>query len=317
VSLRAWLGGSTGDLDALLGALAGRTPSADPRRLLAFARLHGVLGLTLVRAPSLAASEAGPDAAEIRRAEIARAARVRRHAAFVTERLGAYGIDAILVGGIDFADALHDDPRLRPVSAVEVLVPRERWADAATVLTASGHAETPARLPPRVPATRRLRAGDLAVTVSWNLVSERHRGHASVEHVHLAPGPAARLVIVAALAAYRHWFDRLFLLVDLAGAAARVVSPEDVRALQLLVDRTGTGVAVDAGLALVHRLLGEHGAEGLRRRIFGTSTAAIPETAVLDARRALAAAHLRLPSPARLRLGRWLRRARPLPAART
>ncbi len=306
------------------------TPAA-LRRLLARARVHGVLGLALARLPELATVDGKlvDDVEQIRRAEIARSARVRRHTAFVVERLAVYGIPSTIVAGVDFADALHADPRQRPTSAVEILVAREHWRDAATVLLASGHIEptaTPARrLFPRagVVGNHVLRSGDdapIAVTLSWNLVADpRFRGHASVERVHLDDGglgAPGRVVIAATLAAYRHRFDRLFLLTDLQRAAGMISSDDDLRALQRLADRTGTGVAVDAGLALVMRVLCDRSAEELRRRLFGTPSAAIPEAAVHDAARALGAGHSRLISPARLRLGRWLRHARPVDAAR-
>jgi hypothetical protein len=300
-------------------------------RLLAIARVHGVLGIILarLRPASLAHSEAWNLARRAWKGEVVQSMRVRRHAKDIQRTLSHVGIPAVILKGPDFADHLYPDPHLRPTLDVDVLVPRHRWADAGAMLEATGHTEKPGQPGPFL-ATGLLSertwlfplpGGDIEVDLHWSLVHlPEFRKQASVDYWNLdwrwlpdGTGEltsASRFVIAAVHALYHHQFDRLLLLIDLQLAGRSIPSAPDQQAVRVMMERTNAHLAVNVALQVTARFLGDPAIEHLRQVLFwGLSNPRdIPEGVWEDARRNLRSVRNDFLAPGRQRIRDWLLR---------
>src|SRR5438046_3168699 len=110
-------------------------------RLLAIARIHGVLGLVLSRGGNVdtGAGEVWQRVHRAWKGQVIHSVRIREHARMLLQQLEEAGIRAVQIKGPDFADHLYENPRLRPTLDVDLLVPREDWNKAIQVLLKIGH----------------------------------------------------------------------------------------------------------------------------------------------------------------------------------
>jgi hypothetical protein len=306
--------------------LADLDPDAT-HRLLAIARVHGVLGLVLhkLRACPPAHRTIWDIAQRAWKGEVVQSMRVRRHARNVLATMRYGGVPAVLVKGPDFADHLFADPQMRPTLDVDVLVPPERWTDAVTLLEATGH--TPKRdqpnmlLPTGVVGERSwlypLAGTQVEVDLHWNLVHlPFFRPQASVDYWNLdwrwgvdgqgELNAASRLVIAAVHAVYHHQFDRLALLTDLQLACRKIAGRSDEQALRAVMERTHTHLALDVALQVAGRFLEDPEIERRRAILFEGLAKKLPAGLFADARRNLRCIRTHFLVPGRRRIREWL-----------
>jgi hypothetical protein len=335
---------------ATLWRLASPGRSAEPipqiapevlHRMLAIARLQGVLGLVLERVGVLEVRypKVWDNARRAWNGQVVQSMRVRRHAQKVLFDLAAVGIPAVSIKGIDFADHLYEQPRLRPTLDVDVLVARERWQDAAIFLEATGHSEKnpqpPIFLPSGVLSERTwVYKSTLAMEVDlhWSLVHfPFFRRQCSVGYWELdrqwpedlaAPAPltaASRLLIAVVHAVYHHQFERLLELVDIVQAARKINTLVDLQQTRALVERTGAGLAVDLALQVTARYLEDPSMDALRQRLFALPNertyGPVPEAIFEHVRSNLCSITSHFNAPGRKAIREWLlaQPARPEP----
>lgn len=297
-------------------------------RVLAMARIHGVLGIVLSQGGDIAAGT-GTTWDNIRRAwkgQMIHSLRVRQHAKAVLEQLNHRGIAAVLFKGPDFADHLYPDPRVRPTLDVDILVPREQWVQALGVLAAMGHQEKPDQ--PDVVTklgiiSQRtwvfpLPGTAIEVDMHWSLVHFPYfRRQAAVDYWNLdwqwlaggqgALTPASRLVIAAVHAVYHHQFDRLLQLVDVQKACAKIATDIERQKVRVLAQRTGTTLALDVALQVTARFLSDPEVERLRKTLWGESLPwRLPEGLFEDARSNLRSIRTSHFTPGAERIRQWL-----------
>jgi hypothetical protein len=310
-----------------------RMPPDSFRRMLAMARIQGVLGIILekLRSQPPACPEAWKDAQRVWQMEIVRSMRVRHHGRQVMASLWKAGIPAVIFKGRDFADNLYPQPNLRPTLDVDVLVPRDRWLDAARLLEATGHVEKrqqpPMFLDSGVVSERTWlypSNSNVEVDLHWSLVHfPFFRRHAAVEYWNLdwnwAPAPSgqvaqgslspgSRLIVAAVHAVYHHQFDRLLLLTDIQGACRQIKDGVDEQRVRGLMERTGTSLALDVALQVTARFLNDPLIEQLRHTLFAGPALKrmIPEPLFVDARQNLRSIKTDFNTPGRYRIREWL-----------
>jgi hypothetical protein len=307
-------------------------------RLLAMARVHGVLGLVLHKLRACPPAHLGTwDIAQRAwRGEVVQSMRVRRHAEEVLRTLGYAGIPATIIKGPDFADHLFPEPRLRPTLDVDVLVPRNRWRDAICMLEATGHQEKAGQPGPFLPTgvlsertwVYPLAGAEIEVDLHWSLVHfPFFRRQASVEYWNLdwrwqpdGKGEltaASRLIIAIVHALYHHQFERLLQLVDIQQACRQIQSEADRQAVRALMERTGATVALDLSLQVTARFLADRQVEDLRQILLEGPFVplVVPDGLLADARKNLRTIRTHYIMPSRRRIREWLMRqpVRPLP----
>jgi hypothetical protein len=300
--------------------------SDELHRILAIARIHGVLGLVLAQATDIS-SGTGTTWEHVRRAwkgEVVQSLRVRYHAQSVLDQLRQHGISAVQFKGPDFADHLYPDPRLRPTLDVDMLVPREQWTAAIRALEAMGHKEKPGQPHPVVShglISQRtwvfpLPGAPIEVDLHWSLVhfpyfrKQAAIGYWDLDWQWLPDGrgvltPASRLIIAAVHAIYHHQFDRLLQLVDLQKACAQVTSAAEQQKARALAERTGTKLALDVALQVTARLFDDAAVERFRQKLLGAALS-IPLGLLQDARANLRTIHTSYVSPGAKRIRQWL-----------
>ncbi len=298
-------------------------------RMLAMARVHGVLGMVLTKL-----RDAPPPYAKTweiaRRAwkgEVVQSMRVRHHAQRVMQALRQCGIPAAIIKGPDFADHLFTDPRMRPTLDVDVLVPRDRWMEAATQLRAHGHKEKAGQPGPFLPTgvlSERTwvfsAAGtDIEVDLHWSLVHfPFFRKQASVDYWNLdwqwqSDGKgeltaASRLVIAVVHALYHHQFERLLQLCDIQRACRQIGDTSDRQRVRALAERTGTSLALNVALQVTARFLEDPEIDRLRQMMLDgpENRWTIPRGLFDDARNNLRRIRTHFLTPGRRRIREWL-----------
>ena len=261
-------------------------------RMLAFARVHGILGIVFDKLKGL-----GPHYPEVWRiatrswrGEYVRTLRIRRHAEQILRAFSTSGIPAVILKGSDFADNLYPNPTLRTTRDVDILVPSDRWEDGIATLRAMGHTKKGRQPNMSVfPATtgqgswRSPPPAKNAVELHWNLICAKGwRQRASVEFAHLEKeilpsglmvlSRASRFLVAALHPVFHHQFDRIILLSDVR-QACRHVGPDDVPRIISVMGATGTGPAVDISLAITSRMLDDPAIEQLRQKLSDGSNA--------------------------------------------
>ena len=304
------------------------------RRMLAIARIQGVLGIVTQKLAGQAphAPDVWEAAQRCWRAETVQSIRIRQHTKILMRAFAQANIPAVAIKGIDFVDHLYPNPRLRPTMDVDVIVPREAWQQATQVLESTGHEEKRDQ-PPMEFFTGTLgerswvwrTAPRVEIDLHWNLINfptlrrrssmefkdlDWERSH-TPEGPALKATPATRLVIAASHAFHHHQFDHLLLLVDLQQACRGITNPAAVTAIGAMIDRTQIRPAVDASLAVAAAFLKDSHIDSIRREIARTSRgnppAEIPPYVLQDARKSLCTIRNHFNAPHRLRLRNWLR----------
>lgn len=259
-------------------------------RVMSIARIHGVLGIVLSKGGDIE-SGVGVTWENIRRAwkrQLMHSLRIRHHAQYLLDQFKQKGIPAVIFKGIDFADHLYLDPRLRPMTDVDILIPRDHWFDAVKALESIGHKE---KLNQSKPIVREgifsertwiypLPGILIEVDLHWSLVHfpELRRqvglGYWDLDWKWLPGGhgeltPASRLVIAAIHVVYHHQFDRLIQLVDVQNACAKVATDVDQQNVRALAERTGAKLAIDIAMRLTACFLNDPAVERLRQILIG------------------------------------------------
>jgi len=174
------------------GAISTQPSRSLMRRLLAIARVHGVLGIVVEKLHDL--KPKFPDVWEVSQrslhAQVAQSIRVRRHGQKALASLSAANVPAVLLKGVDFADALYPNAHLKPTFDVDVLVPRDRWDDAIIALENCGHVEKMNQAPMAYAAgllgeRSWIYPGPpvIEVDLHWNLIDlPSYRKQASIEY---------------------------------------------------------------------------------------------------------------------------------------
>jgi hypothetical protein len=267
---------------ALLAALArpeGASEHAAIRpaavgRLLDLAQYHGVL-------PVVMANLATADTGDLDKARAAVDTAVgfsmllRHRGQAVSDELARRGVPHVILKGASFADRLYDPPSLRTFTDVDLLVPREAWAEASDALTGMGlvaresagrkHADAYGEQTFSDPAQP-----TVSIELHWNLVnSPTVRRRVGVTFEDLRGGttaqlsPASLLLIAAVHAATSHSFNRLTTLCDARQVVRGCAGAIDADELQDLLDRTGADVAGGTLLVLLSRVYDSSGAREL------------------------------------------------------
>jgi hypothetical protein len=300
-------------------------------RMLAIARVHGVLGIVLskLRESPPPHAETWNIAQRAWKGEVVQSMRVRRHGHELMRAMSSGGIPAVIVKGPDFADHLFSDPKLRPSLDVDVLVPRDRWIEAAKVLQTIGHKEKPGQPGPFLPTgvlSERTwifpSAGvDIEVDLHWSMVHfPFFRQQASVEYWnldwHWQPGgkgeltAASRLVIAVVHALYHHQFEKLSQLCDIQLACRKITSDTDRLTVRALAERTGTCMALNVALQVTSRFLEDPEVERLRQMLLDGPGQrwTIPQGLFDDARKNLRQIRMHYMTPGRRRIREWMLR---------
>ena len=220
--------------------------------VLAAAKQHAVLGATL---RSAAAWGVGRDAAAahvLRRSEgdhlrdVGRTLGLRHVAHQATAALARAGLPCCLLKGEDFAARLYPTPALRPYRDVDLLTPRETFADADRVIQSLGFVPL---MPRRKYAAEQY--GQISyhaqgpeqwsLELHWNLINspaQRQQCSLTWDDLDLEPAtpgsvqrlsPASLLVLASVHACLGHRFDSLQQLCDLrqiCRGVAGAVEPE-------------------------------------------------------------------------------------------
>ncbi len=221
-------------------------------------------------------------AALLARASLTMALRVQLRE--IIAALAVKHLPAVVLKGADFADRLYPRPHLRPFTDIDVLVPREAFADAARLMADLGY--SPGKMSMKHAdgyGERSWRRPDKpggAVEVHWNLVnSPAVRRGVSVGYEDLAllppdgdqrlprPTAASMLLIAAVHGATSHAFDRLGLLCDIRQAARGRAGAIDCAWLAEAHASTGASLALSVALDLAGRLLADESCAALRRRL--------------------------------------------------
>ncbi len=274
------------------GADAPCLSPAQWKQLFDLARVHGVLGILLhnLGSPCAANHESWRAAEQLWQAKLSKSLLLRNYGLELVDSFAAAGIPAATFKGADFADRLYPWPGLRAMCDIDVLIPRDRWIEAGSVLQKLGYVRevVPAmRFPASEYGEESWRLGSnpaIECDLHWNLINHpSQRRRASIEFADLDwevdgqsglvtshATPASRLIIAGAHAAITHQFDRLLLLCDLR-EACRQLTEIDVAKLRKLFDRTGTRAATDVALAVSARVLNDPSAADVRHRL-GTRT---------------------------------------------
>ncbi|MCE9547739.1 MAG: nucleotidyltransferase family protein [Planctomycetia bacterium] len=299
-------------------------------QLLEMASAHGVLGIVMQNlAPhrSLVPPDAWQLAERRWRADLVKSMWLRQFEKRLLDAMWDAGVPAVTIKGTDFADYLYPQPVLRPTRDIDLLLLKEHWQQAGAILESLGYDATETGPNSRYTAEQygeqtwqHRQRPEISCELHWNLIrSPSLRGRASVGYHDLvqlnwSPSdtrppftPAARLVIAAVHGAFGHQFDRLLLLCDVREACRVVVAQGDSAELVDLVALSGTGAAVDVGVAMVARLFKDTAAKDIRGRL-GRKTSHWIDRHLLSAKLlAQAAPHT---GPVRRTLLReWLKRA--------
>jgi hypothetical protein len=303
------------------------------QRFLTIARLHGVLAFTLQNTAALASSFPAPCELAQRcvRAEFVRTAFIRRHGEMALDILRNAGIPAVIVKGVDFADQLYPSPRLRPTRDLDILVPRDSWANAAAALQAAGHIRI-GRQPDLENPAHTLGEGywqfpsgsKVTIDLHWNMLnSPRWRRTASVEFGDVVSDLAAdnrpsgglssasRLILAAVHAVCHHQFDRMLLLRDVQQAARAIRRPADHLRIGEIVQRTNVGIVLDFALAVVAQffhdaLVADLHQQLVRQLRLRSGRFPFPEALLNDARQSLFAINRSQHSLCRRRIRQWM-----------
>lgn len=179
--------------------------------------------------------------------------------------LRAAGQPALLIKGQDFADNLYPDPLLRPTTDIDLIVPVESLAGIEAVVAASGFELMADQRDDEQLERKWIHSvhRQLMVEIQGNLVhAPGLRAKLSLGFAELCPGgdpaeaarPSARLAIAGVHAASSHHFEKLRLVVDVLQAARHLQGAAEEAALDDLVRRSGTRLALVAALDLAARL---------------------------------------------------------------
>jgi hypothetical protein len=202
----------------------------------------------------------------------------------ILAKFQAEGVRAIPIKGQDFADHLYPDPVLRLTSDIDVIVPIQSLDAAETVAASLGFQRGPVH--EKDAMERQWFHGvhkNLMLEIQSNLVhAVSLQPVMSLGFAELCPDgdPAsadrasARLAIAGVHAASSHHFERLRLVVDVLQGARGLRGASEEQALEALVRRSGTRLAIVMALELAGRMFDEPRcqaiADGLRPVRFGT-----------------------------------------------
>lgn len=240
--------------------------------LLSQAERHGVLPAVLRKLrPVLASQELLPirDAFAGRfSAGVAFNMQLRAEAKRLIQALRTANQPALLIKGQDFADHIYPDPLLRPTSDIDLIVPVERLAEVESVVAVNGFELLPDQREDEQLERKWIHSGhrQLMLEIQGNLVhAPGLRSRLSLGFAELCPNgdpaeaarPSARLAIAGVHAASSHHFEMLRLVVDVLQAARHLRGAAEEQALQDLIRRSGTRLALVTALDLAARLYGE------------------------------------------------------------
>ena len=240
--------------------------------LLSQAERHGVLPAVLRKLrPVLASPELLPvrDAFAGRfSAGVAFNMQLRAEAKRLITALRAANQPALLIKGQDFADHIYPDPLLRPTSDIDLIVPVQNLAEVEAIVAVQGFELLPDQREDEQLERKWIHSSHrrLMLEIQGNLVhAPGLRSKLSLGFAELCPNgdpaeaarPSARLAIAGVHAASSHHFELLRLVVDVLQAARHLRGAAEEQALEDLVRRSGTRLALVTALDLAARLYGE------------------------------------------------------------
>ena len=205
---------------------------------------------------------------------------LRRQVSEIGGAMGKQGIWAMVLKGQDFADRLYPASGLRPYGDVDILVRPSAVGEAEELLGELGYEQQPEGRMKRTSGYGQrswYRAGELGGTVEihWNLVnSPMLRRSLSVEFDDLAleagggeglsRATGSSLLLIAAVhGASSHSFDKLRLVCDVRQSLIGAAGELDEDWLVWAARRTGSGLAIAAGVMLAEKTFGATGQERL------------------------------------------------------
>jgi hypothetical protein len=298
-----------------------RLDAAQAVALLQLAEKHGVAGAVLANLSSLfadgdrdafvatrsSADEAAVDAAidESREAWfifMAGSLAMRQRTGELLDTFRARDIPAVVIKGEDFADRLYSPPGLRPFRDIDLMLPRERMADAAGVMAALGYREVVEQGRHASgygeQAWDSVRGPDARVELHWNLITspaQRRQSSLPFEALFAANGlgsaterveagsrtvpraaPAAMLLIAAVHAVLGHRFDRLQHLCDIRQICRGAAGAVDVDWLREAAGRCRVTNSLAGALEVTARLLADFSTAHLARQLGVRGAASIP-----------------------------------------
>lgn len=233
--------------------------------LLSQAERHGVLPAVLRKLrPILSSAELRPvrdDFAGRFASGVAFNMQLRAEAKRLATALRTAGQPALLIKGHDFADNIYPDPVLRPTSDIDLIIPVESLDAVEAVVAASGFELWPDQRDDEQMERKWFHAVHkrLMLEIQGNLVhAPGLRSKLSLGYAELCPHgdpaeaarPSTRLAIAGVHAASSHHFELLRLVIDVLQAARRLQGAAEEQALDDLVRRSGTRLALVAALDL-------------------------------------------------------------------
>ncbi|WEK48707.1 MAG: nucleotidyltransferase family protein [Candidatus Kaistia colombiensis] len=252
------------------------------RLLLSQAERHGVLPAVLRKLrPVMSGAELRPvrdDFAARFSASVAFNMQLRAEAKRLATALRTGGQPALLIKGHDFADNLYPDPVLRPTSDIDLIVPVERLAAVEAVVATAGFELLPDQRDDEQMERKWIHSVHRRVMleIQGNLVhAPGLRSKLSLGFVELCPHgdpaeaarPSTRLAIAGVHAASSHHFELLRLVVDVLQAARQLKGAAEEQALDSLVRRSGTRLALVAALDLAAALYDDKRCRELARAL--------------------------------------------------
>lgn len=225
---------------------------------------------------------------------------LRQRTTRIVAALAQAGLRVGIVKGEDFADRLYAQPGLRPFRDIDLFLPREGMAAAASVMEALGFREAGCGRHAGAYGERTWDSPDrplVRVDVHWNLVNspaQRRRSSLPYEAFSwradvgddgagmLRTTPAGMLLVATVHAALGHRFDRLQQLCDIRQICRGAAGPLDIGWLEEAAGRHGVATALRGALEVTGRLLGDEATNEVCRRLAGRGTTVLPWRALVD-----------------------------------
>lgn len=244
------------------------------RELVVQAEMHGVLPVVLRNFPPFrgepAFADVKADALARQRPLLAYSLMLRAHLEALLPALD--GLPVIVVKGPVFARSIYPAPHLRTFTDVDLLIAPEAGRPVAQILEAQGFRLAGSEGDAERQEWKWVRRDNDALTIEVHTNLAHHpelRAAISLGYRDLAgvaETPAA-LLTVALVHGALDCFERLRHVVDICQAARAVVTAEQERCLQALVEQTGARLAAVTGLNLAYGLFAEPRCRELARAL--------------------------------------------------
>jgi hypothetical protein len=240
------------------------TPEAS-RELVAQAEAHSVLPAVMRNFPPFSSEPAFAGALKEARARyrMARAFVLMLNSEHQALATALAGLPAAVIKGPAFAQRIYPDRELRTFTDIDLLISPSAASKVAAVLAAGGYdlVNEEGACERREWKWQKRENPTLMIEVHTDVVhAPSLRTSLSLTYDDLAHGietPAGCLMVAIVHGAFSHGFERIQHIVDVCQAARALVTEEDQRLFEVLVERTSAGYAAAVSLDLAGRMFAE------------------------------------------------------------